>query len=188
VFTSIQNNLPKAPVYSGLIEMHGNNALVGTDFGVFTTTELNSAAPQWTADMQNVGDVPVTAIRQQIMHDYHILNYGVIYMSTYGRGMWMDTTYYSPVGIEPAPGVYAVNGGLTMNPNPVQDNLNVGYMNETSGNLSLSVYDLTGRLIMKTSYGNQPKGVFNTSINLSGLSHGTYIVNIGNGYGKIVKL
>jgi len=188
VFTSIQSNLPKSPVYSGLLEMHGGNAILGTDLGVFTTTTLNSASPQWAADMQNIGDVAVTDIQQQVLRDYHILNYGVIYLASYGRGIWMDTTYYSPVGIEPVPGNIRVNGLLKLNPNPVKDYLTVSYTNEHSGNLILSVYDLNGRLVISSTYGNQPKGTFTASVNLSSLSHGTYIVKIGDSQVKIVKL
>ncbi|MCX6304715.1 MAG: T9SS type A sorting domain-containing protein [Bacteroidetes bacterium] len=188
VFTSIQSNLPQAPIYSGLIEMTGNNnALVGSDLGVFTTTNLNDATPLWAADIQNIGNVPVTDLRQQVIFDYHVLNTGVIYASSYGRGLWMETTY-AVVGMDPGPGSVRTSGSLNVNPNPVKDNLNISYTNEKSGNLSLLVYDLTGRLLLNTSYGNQPKGVFNTTINLSSLAHGTYIVKIGTGYGKIVKL
>ncbi|MEI7723853.1 MAG: T9SS type A sorting domain-containing protein [Bacteroidota bacterium] len=188
LFTSIQGSLPQAPVYSGLIEMHGNSAVLGTDLGAFTTSNLNSGAPQWAPEMQNIGFVPVTDVRQQVMYDYHILNYGVIYISTYGRGVWMDTTYYSPVGIDPGPGVIATNGNLSLNPNPVKDNLRISYTNETTGNLSLLVYDLTGHVVLSSTFGNQPKGTFTTTINVSGLANGSYIVKIGNGYGKIVKM
>ncbi len=187
-FTSIQNNLPKAPVYSGLIELHGNSAILGTDLGVFTTTNLSSGAPQWAADMQNIGDVAVTDIRQQIVHDYHILNYGVIYLASYGRGLWMDTTYYAPVGIEPVHGQTTSYGTLQLSPNPVMDVLNISYANTVSGNLMANVYDLAGREIMRTAFGVQPQGTFSGKINLSSLPKGTYIVKVGNGYGKIVKL
>ena len=187
-FTSIQGNLPKAPVYCGLIEMHGNNAILGTDLGVFSTTNLNAGAPVWAADMQNIGDVAVTDIRQQIIHDYHILNYGVIYLASYGRGLWMDTTYYTPVGIEPVNGQPSAWGSLELNPNPVRDILNISYTLEVSGSLAVTVYDLTGKVVMSNSFGYQPKGTFTGQLNLGGLPSGTYIVKIGNGSGKVVKI
>ena len=188
LFSSVQSNLPTSPIYSGLLELHGNNAIVGTDLGIFTTTNINSATPQWAADVQNIGDVAVTEIRQQVMHDYHILNYGVIYISTYGRGLWMDTTYYTPVGIAPIPGSVSAGGRLDLSPNPVKDILNVRYTNASSGMLNLELYDLTGRVLINSAFGNQPKGIFTTTLNLTQLSPGTYIVKIGNGYGKFVKL
>jgi len=188
LFTSIQSNLPKSPVYSGLLEMHGGNAILGTDLGVFSTTSLNSGSPQWAADMQNIGDVAVTAIRQQVLHDYHILNYGVVYLASFGRGLWMDTTYYSPVGIDPVKGQVTNYDRLILNPNPVKDNLSVSYENETPGTITLSVYDLTGHLLINMPLGVQPKGTFNTKVNLGSLTNGTYLIKIGNSFGKVVKL
>ncbi|MEI7526766.1 MAG: T9SS type A sorting domain-containing protein [Mariniphaga sp.] len=187
-FTSVQGNLPKAPVYSSLIELHGNNAILGTDFGVFTTTNLNSGAPQWAADMQNIGDVAVTDIRQQVIHDYHILNYGVIYLASYGRGLWMDTTYYAPVGIEPVHGQPTASGALKLAPNPVKNIVNITYSHTVSGELNACVYDLSGRIVLSRDFGNQPIGTFNGNLNLGTLPLGTYIIKVGNGYGKIVKL
>jgi len=188
LFTSIQNNLPRTPVYSGLLEMTGSsNALVGTDLGVFTTTNLDSGSPQWAPDMENIGDVPVTEIRQQVIRDYHVVNCGVIYLSSYGRGLWTESSH-QVVGIDPGLGEMKSKGSLKLNPNPVKDILTVNYNNENRGNLTLSVYDLTGQLLLNSALGVQPKGMFNTTVNLSGLSQGAYIVKVGNGYGKIIKL
>jgi hypothetical protein len=134
-----------------------------------------------------MGDVAVTSVKQQVLRNYQILNYGAIYVSSYGRGIWMDTTYYMPLGIEPVNGNVNRSYRLELSPNPVNDILNVTYTNETSGNVTLSVYDLSGRIVITSTLGNQPKGVFNTTVSLSGLLNGTYIVKVGNGFGKIVK-
>ena len=188
-FTSKQSNLPQAPVYSGLIEMrNSNSAFVGTELGVFSTTNLNAANPTWGPDMQNLGDVAVTEIRQQILTDYHILNKGVIYVASYGRGIWMDTTYAIPVGIEPILGQPVSHGSLKLNPNPVADYVNITYSCDATGNLTGTVYDLAGRAVMARDFGTQIKGTFNGKINLSGLPKGTYLIKVGNGYGKIVKM
>jgi len=188
VFNSIQGNLPQAPVFTGLLELHGNNVLVGTDNGVFTATNFASGSPQWTSEMQNIGFIPVTDIRQQVIHDYHITNYGVIYAATQGRGIWMDTTYYAPVGIDPGPGVIANNGTLRINPNPARDFIQINFVNETAGNLAISVYDLTGRQIVNSSLGYQLKGNVETTYPVGNLSNGTYIIKIGNLVGKFIKL
>jgi hypothetical protein len=189
LFTSVQSDLPKAPVFSGLLEMTDeNNAILGTDVGVFTTTNLNSATPQWTSEMQNIGNVPATSVRQQVIRDYHILNYGMVYISTYGRGLWSYSKYLTPVGIDPVQGETKLNGALKLSPNPVNDVLNVSYRNDNSATLTLSVYDLSGRLLMASPLGRQTKGILNTTVNLSSLSQGTYIIKVGNSAGKIVKL
>jgi hypothetical protein len=187
VFTSVHNNLPQAPIYSCLLEMHGGNAIVGTDVGVYSTTNINAATPEWASDMTNIGNVPVTDIRQQVMHDYRILNYGVIYLASYGRGIWMDTTYYTPVGIEPVAGNSGLNGSLKVTPNPVTDVMTVT-CSATSGVLVAEVIDLTGRIVKTVNFGTQPKGEFTGTVNLSELPKGNYILRMGNGVAKIVKL
>ena len=184
-FSSIQSNLPTAPVYSGLLELHGNNAIIGTDVGVWSTNNLNSGNPTWAPDMQNIGNVVVTDIKQQIMHDYHILNYGLVYMSTYGRGIWMDTTYYAPVGIEPVIASSVLNQ-LTINPNPASDLVNIAFTHVASGNVEVSVCDLTGRQVLIHNFGYHAKGTFNGVLNIENLPAGCYIISTGSASGKLI--
>jgi len=66
IWKDATGNLPAAPVLSGIIEMHSsNNAMLGTEWGIFTTSDLSSASPTWEPDMANMGNVPVSALSQQ---------------------------------------------------------------------------------------------------------------------------
>ena len=112
----------------------------------------------------------------------------MIYLGSYGRGIWMDTTYFAPVGIEPVYRYSTPGSMLRLSPNPVIDDLNVSFNNEASGSVDAFVYDLAGRVVLTKSYGNQPRGIFNGMLDLSGLPQGTYIVKVGNSFGKVVKL
>lgn len=188
VFSSVQSNLPKAPVYSGLIELSGTNAILGTEYGVYSTNNLTGGNPQWGANADSIGDVIVTDIRQQVLRDYHTLNYGAIYIATYGRGIWMDTTYMTPVGIEPVATGTPTYGTLGLTPNPARDQVVVTYSIPESGNLVFSVYDITGRRVAIQNFGFQPKGTFSGTINLSGLPSGNYFIRTGTATGKVVKL
>jgi hypothetical protein len=136
--------------------------------------------------MANMGDVVVTDIRQQTMRDYHVNNYGVIYLASFGRGVWMDTTYYSPVGIEPVIGA-STYSAMVLNPNPVKDNVNITFTTQVSGTVEVSVYDLTGRVVLSQSFGQQAKGTFNGKLNVANLPAGSYIVKSGNSSGKLIK-
>ncbi len=187
-WVSIQGNLPKSPVFTGLLEMSDlNTAMVGTDLGVFSTTNLGSGNPTWTADGKNIGIVPVTEIRQQVMHDYRVVNTGVIYASTYGRGIFMETSH-AVVGIEPGKNGVAATGSLRISPNPVSDNMTVRYENPAEGSITVAVLDLTGRTVITRILGNQPRGEVSTVVEMGGLTPGTYVVRMGSGFGKIVKL
>jgi hypothetical protein len=187
VFNSIQSNLPKAPVYSGLIEMHGNNAIVGTDIGVFSTANLTSGNPQWTPDMSGIGNVVVTDIRQQSMRDYHILNYGVIYMATYGLGLWMEDTYYEPVGIDENRISTSKFNNLSITPNPADNQITISSTQDVSGQVMADIYDMTGRVVLNQSLGFKAKGEFTGIVNISALPAGSYILKVGSAVGKLIK-
>lgn len=188
IFTSAQGNLPQIPVFTGIIELHADgNALVGTDFGVFSTNNLDSGSPSWTLETANIGDVTVTELRQQTLADFHISNLGEIFAASYGHGLFMDTTHLV-VGIEPPQGGSTAHAGsIQIYPNPVNDIATLTFTNETAGDVQVVVYDLAGRTAISKTLGSFNKGKQSASLNLSDLNAGSYLVKIGNAYGKIVK-
>ncbi|MCX6250410.1 MAG: T9SS type A sorting domain-containing protein [Bacteroidetes bacterium] len=188
-FRPVQGNLPFMPVYSGLIEVNNHNrVLLGTDFGVYSTDDISATDPVWTATNTGIGNVPVTQIKQQTINYYPIENYGVIYLSTYGRGFFMDTTYYSPLGIDPGPVVNATSGEIQIQPNPARNMITVSYTVEKPANVTANVFDLTGNLLQTISFGNQQAGDHSLKLNLGTLPDGTYIIRINNSLGKVVKI
>jgi hypothetical protein len=187
VFNSVQSNLPKAPIYSGLIELHGNNAIVGTDIGVFSTTNLSSGNPDWGADMANIGNVIVTDMRQQTLYDYHIMNYGVIYMASYGRGLWMEDSFYAPVGQEEITKTVATDQHVVLTPNPASDLVQVSFRQNVSGMVQVTLYDITGRVVLNHQVGFVQKGDARTSINVSAIPAGSYLVKVGSAVGKLIR-
>ena len=47
------------PVYSGIFEMnHPDMAIIGTDFGVFTTDAVTAGSPAWSPQYTGLGNVP----------------------------------------------------------------------------------------------------------------------------------
>jgi hypothetical protein len=190
VFTSVQGDLPRAPVYTGLIELHGENtAIIGTDLGVFSTSNLATGnPPTWVPDMLNIGDVAITEIRQQIIRDYHVENWGMIYLSSYGHGLWYEPTFWAPVGIDPEPVKSTLAESLRLSPNPAGNIVKISGTCETGGLVTVKIFDMTGRLVMTTGLGNQPRGSYNGTIDVSSLPAGTYLVRSGNAYAKMVKM
>ncbi|MEI6456118.1 MAG: T9SS type A sorting domain-containing protein [bacterium] len=189
-FNSVQGNLPPIPVFSGLIEMHDNNrAIIGTEYGVFSTSNLTGSAPEWSLELLNMGDVPVTQIKQQTLDHYLIKNLGTIYASTYGRGIFIDTTYYTPLGIDPG-NITPVgkNSTIRVTPNPATDKISITYDLEKAGSVTAQVTDLTGRNVITTLFGDKPKGSNISVMDLRSLPAGTYIIRVGNAFGKVVKL
>lgn len=186
-FTSVQGTLPAAPVFSSVIEMHGGTkAIIGTDFGIYSTDNLLSGS--WSADFTGMGNVPVTMLRQQTTNHFLVQNYGTIYAASYGNGFFTDNTFYTPLGIDPGNGNNHQAASLKVIPNPAKDKASVTYKLAEPTNVTLSVYDLSGRLMIQRNMGNQPKGDHSEVIDLSGFHAGTYVIRVNDAHAKVVKI
>ncbi|MDD5569574.1 MAG: T9SS type A sorting domain-containing protein [Bacteroidales bacterium] len=179
VFSSKQANLLKAPAYSSLIlQWNSDKALVGTDYGVFSTANLFDATPVW--EDENGGElschVPVSMIRQQTSvgeGPYWTNNAGVIYISTLGRGVFEARNYLS---VPDRKGNPSVKNSLDVYPNPASNSATITYTLQNTSDVNINIYDLQGRTVKSIILAKQTKGKHNTEINCSGLSSGTYIL------------
>lgn len=187
VWRDVTGNLPATPVLSSILEMHNaNNAILGTEWGIFTTTDLTDASPNWQPDMANMGNVPVTSLAQQTVQAYPMLNYGAVYAATWGLGFFKDTTYLTPVGIDP---VHAsgLNNDIRISPNPVKDFANITYTMNQAGIAEIFVFNMNGTMVMGGNLGIKPKGESTSRIDFTSLPAGMYVVRINNSLGKVVK-
>jgi hypothetical protein len=204
-FINVQGNLPKIPVYSSLVEMHDkNNVIIGTDNGIYTTD--NVAAGIWAADNEGLGTVPVFMLKQQttfqppvyiddngkIFNYPGVQNYGAIYAATYGKGFFIDTTYYNPMGIEPGTTYPQASNTLLIFPNPVKNEATVSYVLESNSDVSFILYDIRGRAVKTISQNNVTPGQHKLSVEMNGFPAGTYVIQMkskaGIAYGKLMKV
>ncbi len=187
-FINAQGNLPAMPVFDGIFEMHGGGkAIIGTDLGVFSTSNVFTGSPDWAQDLGGMGNLPVTDLLQQTWEHYSVQNTGYIAAATYGNGLFYDTTYYIHVGIDPGQTSGKATTLLQIHPNPVKNSANVTYTLNESTAVIAYVYDLAGRLMLTTSFGTQLSGTQTSVLDMSSLPCGTYIVKVNQAYGKIVK-
>lgn len=70
-------------------------------------------------------------------------------------------------------------------PNPNTGNFNVQFTSESSNDVSLTVYDIRGRVILDNTYPSQ--SVFNQNIQLNNVQSGIYLLNVTDGERKEVK-
>lgn len=190
------------PAYSAMIEKTHGNVFVGTEDGVFKAESVNSS--NWQTYGSFAG-VPVTAMFQ-VTNDNKLIRHlghdGVaeidyifpktkwayaMYFGTYGRGIFMDTTYVVDHTNEiVTPDIYlgvpTVNGNsdnsVRFYPNPAVDNATMELNIAKAGNATLVIYDLTGKVVMRQQLGRLAEGVHTSTISCQGLQHGMYLVNV----------
>ncbi len=192
------------PVYSAMIEYTHGNIYVGTEKGVFVSA--SHITPAWT-NYGSFNGVPVTSIVQQtktlqrqrfqLRDGVNMVNYifaktkypYAIYFGTYGRGVFMDTTYVTDheneiSNPEDWVGIQTVDKGenqVKIYPNPVVDQATLELSVVNGGNAVVRIYDINGKLVHSESLGYLNSGMYNYSIDCSMFNHGMYLVNINLG-------
>lgn len=190
-FDSKQGNLPLMPVYSSVIEMKdGNIAIIGTEHGVFSTSNITSNSPVWEITDEMMGSVPVFELKQQLVGQETIkiqsgddeqtydgaTNKGNIYAATYGRGLFYTTNYWQPTtGINE---FFESNSSylkLKVYPNPATQNVSIEVNGNSNTNALITVYDLNGRLMFSENK-MVLQGLNTLKINVSSLTKGIYLI------------
>ena len=197
-FTSVQNNLPKVPAYSSLIESTTGLVMIGTENGIYTSEDMKN----WTAD-NAVANVPVMEIKQQLLENHDskyvylidevgdttsigypsISNNAVVYVATFGRGLYKCEDFVQNESESIEENTSLVNNTLEMNiyPNPVVNNATINFNVEETSAVSYQIYDLAGRMVQNATLGNYGQGSHTVNFNVNGLSTGTYIIRVQAG-------
>ena len=205
--------LPKMPVYSsvytiyrhkndaGNIDMEAEHVLIGTEHGVYRTTNIASSSPLWVAESYHIGDVPVLDMRQQNMSHPDqqvttlidgvpvvtvypgIRNQGMVYAATYGKGLFRSENYrgqYSGASVPETP-VAVATSKVSMYPNPVRDAAKVCFELNDNASVSYQVYDISGRMVKSERMGNYGQGKHEINVSVDGLAKGAYVLRLNAG-------
>ena len=204
-FAEKQGEMPKMPVYSSVFtstydNSHKGHVLVGTDRGVYRTTDITAANPEWTIENANMGDIPVMDLKQQLIsqEDRYVTtmidsveytttfagtnNQGVIYAATYGRGLFRCETYRQEDGtsVPETPAVVA-KSNVSMYPNPVRDEAKINFELNDNTTVSYQVYDMNGRMVKMETLGNYGQGKHEVNVSLNDLASGAYVLRLNAG-------
>ncbi|HPK06082.1 MAG TPA: T9SS type A sorting domain-containing protein, partial [Bacteroidales bacterium] len=195
-FLSVQGNLPKMPIYSSLIEMKNSNiAMLGTEMGIFTTTNLNASQVVWIPQNGSMGEVTVVQLKQQLINIPSVTvpidsinsetfpgtdNYGRIYAATFGRGIY-KTNHFAIVGINELHGNSKKDiVRLNIYPNPAIQNVFIEYNITKSGQVKVNISDLSGRSVLQKDF-----RIINDNnvlqLDISNLNKGVYLISLDNG-------
>ncbi|MDD4175954.1 MAG: T9SS type A sorting domain-containing protein [Bacteroidales bacterium] len=197
-FTNITGNLPKAPVYSSVIEMKNSSVgIIGTEFGIYATDNLTDSIPEWSFASKGIGKAMVVKLEQQTTYTDQITlsgpdplvppvvypavdNYGDIYCATYGRGVFRDDTYhYVGIDDDKYTDPTATSSNLVISPNPVMNEASISYqLDRQSENVTVQVFDITGKVVREFALNNQSRGNNTFSIDCSQMTSGIYMVSV----------
>lgn len=144
--------------------------LVGTDIGVFKSTNEGT---NWVSFNTNLPAVEVYDLKYK-------QTVGLILAATHGRGCW-TFDFNSSIGIDPF-GQVPVKYSLDQNyPNPFNPTTNIVFDIAKYGNVTLEVFDVTGKKVSELVNGNLNAGHYSVQWNASKFSSGTYIYRITSG-------
>ena len=76
---------------------------------------------------------------------------------------------------------------VTVYPNPINNNLNIAYNLPFSDNVSLEIYDYSGKLLIKEDLGRQDMGSQLHQLSINELKSGSYLLNIVGDKSSISK-
>lgn len=180
------DKLPAMPVYSALFVNNSTNpdlVLVGTDYGVYSTTDITAANPTWTDENAGMAHVPVFALRQQTLPAWNCNNSGIIYVGTFGRGMWKADNYYIPTGIAETDKFKKTDKlSVSVYPNPLNGEGKIAFNLGKAGDVRVTVYDLSGKLFKTILLSKLQAGDQKVDFEASEIPSGTYLLSL-NGEG-----
>lgn len=185
-FVNKQGNIPNMPIYSSVFNQHNpSEVIVGTDFGVMSTANINSTNPQWQADNGGFANVPVFMLRQEInpiaSNETKTRQTGIVYAGTHGRGIWKTGSLAkdNPLTAKNEPAEFAENeDAFKLYPNPASTQTTVHIELENYSDVNVAVRDLTGRVVRNVTFKAQSAGVHDLEVNLEGLPNGTLIFQV----------
>ena len=152
----------------------GNHSyFVGTSVGLFSTTNLNGDATVWTKEGADVIGSSVVKMIDSRRSD------GKIIIATHGNGTYSSEQV---TGISPEVANVPQNFELKQNyPNPFNPSTNIDFYLPKSGNVRLTVYDITGKKVKELLNNQMTSGNHTVNFVATGLASGVYIYRIQAG-------
>ncbi len=135
-FADKEGNLPNIPVRTAVFNPNNpNQVFVGTDLGVYMTSNIQAPSPTWVLQSNGFANVKVTELRISA-------TLGKIFAWTYGRGMWS-----APLPV-PTSNEQTASAALTevqVFPNPFADELRIRLDATTRAKAELTLIGMDGR-------------------------------------------
>ena len=186
-----------APLYTSLfvegIDGNNNMLMVGSDFGIWSTANITaSLSPtDWKNEASgSIGELPVFMLKQQNIQTnngkpiyvdtdtLHITNYRALYAATFGGGLFRCSSLVKGGGeVTGIPDFNPTVNVVDIYPNPARDYVNIALETQANVDVTLSIYNLSGKLMdVKRKRSDADNVTF--TVNTSNLPQGAYIAKI----------
>ncbi len=178
-WTNLTGNLPSIAANSIILRTASPRMLfVGTDIGIFQST---NDGVNWVSFNSGFPSVQVYDMKYK-------LSAGLILVATHGRGCWTFDLNAS-LGIDPF-GQIPEKFNLAQNyPNPFNPTTNIEFDLPKYGNVTLEIFDVSGKSIDKLVNGNLNAGHYQIQWNASKYSSGAYFYKIEtDGFKEVKKM
>jgi len=190
-FVAIQGSLPEIPAYSSLIAWDDSRkAVVGTEFGIYTTDDLTADPVNWVLQDDGLPSVATYSLKQErFVNDWKtgIENHGFIYAGTFGRGAFRSESNAGPVSVPEMPNANKSNiSKINIYPNPVSSVGNIYINLEKPSIYTISIYNLSGQQVYNSKY-NGIRGENTIQFSVDGLNSGIYFVKVSDANNSEIK-
>ncbi|MCX6273127.1 MAG: T9SS type A sorting domain-containing protein [Bacteroidetes bacterium] len=174
-WTNIEGNLPDIPVRWAIFHPQGSTqALIATEIGVWSSTNLNQSAVFWTPVNEGLANVRVDML--QIRNSDK-----KVCAASHGRGLFTGI-YHFATGSS-APGTLTTTNPLHIYPNPVTGSLFIE--SPSPGEMEIKLFSPAGQLIINETRKHQQTNI--EKLNLNGLKPGVYLIDIQCKTGQLTR-
>ncbi|MBK5271027.1 MAG: T9SS type A sorting domain-containing protein, partial [Bacteroidia bacterium] len=172
VFTDIEGDLPDMPVHWGIFApanaqlsgAGGGNGgiLLGTELGVWSTSQINGSSTQWIPNNSGLANVSTRMLKYRPSDN-------LVAAATHGRGLFTTILPTVVTGLPDNP----VTKGFIKYISAENGQLQIVVGNLSVKDMTVQLYDMNGRMV-----DNRKNKYQNSVVNIQRLSTGSYIVKI----------
>lgn len=187
---NIQGNLPQMPVYDAEYSNAGDTVLIGTEYGLWATSDVTANPVVWEDESGNMGNTMVLDVKQQRLPSWRAENYDEFYIGTHGRGIWTTSDLVGePSGFyEGTPLSKNFESNMTVYPNPMSANGAIEFEMPQTSKATVSVINIEGQVVRTYRNKQFQKGTNTMKLNVSDIPAGTYFITVTSGeYYSVAK-
>jgi type IX secretion system substrate protein len=139
-WTSKEGDLPDLPIKAVMMNpLNNDEVIIGTDLGVWRTTNFKTASPAWVQSQNGMQNAKVTSFDLRTADN-------TVLASTYGRGLFTGTFTSAVLGVN---NFDLAKSEIKVYPTVSDGNFNIA-SKQNFGQTKIQVYDLRGRQVYQS--------------------------------------